>query len=603
VDNAQRKIPPEVALGASRGAPHRDLISSAWRHLAQERRSILRLGMLTVVAAQAESMSLVLIALIADSIARDAGDTDLVIGPFAMHLSTAAASSLAFVALVIAALLVFINGRLVARVKARLDREVRDLIVLSYAHADWEFQSTQKSSRAQGRLRLMGARASAFVGLVGWIRGAASIAVFVVVAAAMSPLAALIIVVFGGILSLAVLPIRLRTRRVARRTAEVDVALAEDFGEAIDQGPDVHVFGAWPAFISRFATRSRLLQDLREHTGKLQSLLPVVYQYGALTMILLILVAAAVFKVEGNVGSFAAAALLLLRSVQYGQMLQLSLHEIAKAVPTMEVLQHELYVPAPRVSPGRRALQDIEEIELRNVNYCYPGAERPALIDVSLHLRPSTIVGLAGPSGSGKSTLAQILLRLRWPTSGQYLVNGHDAEAYSAESWTRLVSHLPQQPHLLHGSLTENITYFNDSISRDQVMESLRAVGLDRLVFALPGGLDAELGPTGRSLSGGQVQRLGIARSLVRAPKLIVLDEPTSALDVAAERNVAEAINALRGRQDMIIVVIAHHASTLALCDEIVVLQGGQVTAVGRADDLALESDFIAATWASGVNL
>jgi ABC-type multidrug transport system fused ATPase/permease subunit len=101
-------------------------------------------------------------------------------------------------------------------------------------------------------------------------------------------------------------------------------------------------------------------------------------------------------------------------------------------------------------------------------------------------------------------------------------------------------------------------------------------------------------------LSGGQVQRLGIARALVREPRLVVLDEPTSALDVNAERVIADALASLRGRTDMVIVVIAHRPSTLALCDEIVVLQDGQVTGVGRSEELALESDFMAATWSTG---
>jgi ATP-binding cassette subfamily B protein/ATP-binding cassette subfamily C protein/ATP-binding cassette subfamily C protein LapB len=141
------------------------------------------------------------------------------------------------------------------------------------------------------------------------------------------------------------------------------------------------------------------------------------------------------------------------------------------------------------------------------------------------------------------------------------------------------------------------VSFFDESISRDRIARTLSAVGLGELMESMPGGLDLDVGPTTRNLSGGQVQRIGIARALVRDPRLVVLDEPTSALDVNAERLVGDALAALRGRSDVLVVVIAHRPSTLALCDEMVVLQDGHVTAAGRSQDVALQSEFLAATW------
>jgi ATP-binding cassette, subfamily B, bacterial len=407
----------------------------------------------------------------------------------------------------------------------------------------------------------------------------------------------LIIVVFGTVLSLAVLPIRRKAVRIAIQASEHEVGLSEEVGEAIEQGPDVKVFGAWPAFGNRFKARSATLQELRARSGAVRALLPVVYQYGAFVLILLVILAAWASDASGNVGQFAAAALLLLRSVQYGQQLQQSLHTIANSVPGVEKLQRELVVPSPRVLPGTRTLQGIGTLQLRDIGYDYPESAMPALRNVSLDLRPGTIVGIAGPSGSGKSTLAQILLRLRWPTAGQYLIDGQPAEQYSVTSWNRLVCHVPQQPRLLHGTLADNVSFFEESISRDTIARTLGTVGLGELMESLPGGLDSDVGPTSRNLSGGQVQRIGIARALVRDPRLVVLDEPTSALDVNAERLVGDALAALRGRSDVLVVVIAHRPSTLALCDEMVVLQDGHVTAAGRSQDVALQSDFLAMTW------
>ena len=555
----------------------RDLVSKAWRTTSSERRVLVGLAALSVLAAQAESVALVLIALIADGVARGTPETTLSVGPIEISLSIPTAGMLSAAAIVIAASLVFTYGRLSARTFARLERDTRDEIVSAYGAADWEYQSTQRSSRLLGRLlRLMDAHAMTFAGLIGWIRALATIIVFVTVSAVMSLIVAVVIVTFGAILSLAVLPIRRWIVRLAGQAADVEVGLATEVAEAADHGADVQVFGAWPAFTRHFQSRSRSLQRLRARLGTAKQLMPVVYQYGALTLILLIMVLGSVSGASGEFGQFAASALLLLRSVQYGQQLQTSLQQIAEAIPRVELLTRELRVPPPRMVPGSRTLRGIERVELHEVTYRYPGSGHPALSGISLDLRPGVIVGVAGPSGSGKSTLAQVLLRLRWPTTGGYVVNGVPADEYSVASWNRLVSHVPQHPGLLHGSLAENVSFFDESISRNQVAVALQEVGLQQLVDSLPGGLDAVLGPTGRSLSGGQVQRLGIARALVRKPALVVLDEPTSALDMNAERIIGEALTALRGRSDVLVVVIAHRPSTLELCDEMVMLDAGR---------------------------
>jgi ATP-binding cassette, subfamily B, bacterial len=590
-DAAQRRAEERL-----RSRSRRDLVSTAWRHLADERRTVVGLGLLAVIAAQAESAALVLIALTADTVARGEDQIDIDAGPVSASIGMAPMGVLTVIALALTAVVVLIYGRLTARIAARLERQARDEVVSSYAGADWEYQSTQKASRVHGRLRLMHARSGTFVGLVGWTRALTSIAVFVTAAAVISPFAALVIVVFGAVLSVAVLPIRRRAVRIAIQAAEQEVGLSEDVGEAIDQGPDVKVFGAWPAFGDRFDARSGTLQQLRARAGAVRALLPVVYQYGAFLLILLVMFAAWASDASGNVGQFAAAALLLLRSVQYGQQLQQSLHTIADSVPGVERLQRELQVPPPRVVPGTGTLRGVGAVRLRDVSYEYPGSETPALHNVSVDLHPGTIVGIAGPSGSGKSTLAQILLRLRWPTAGQYLIDGRPAEEYSITSWNRLACHVPQQPRLLHGTLADNVSFFDESISREKIAATLSAVGLGELVDSMPGGLDADVGPTSRNLSGGQVQRIGIARALVRDPRLVVLDEPTSALDVNAERLVGDALGALRGRPDVLVIVIAHRPSTLALCDEIVVLQDGRVTATGRSRDVAGQSEFFAST-------
>lgn len=575
----------------------RDLVSKAYRNLADEKRSVFGLGVLSVIAAQAESAALILIAVMAESVARGEEPIEVSLGPAEIELPVITGSYITLGAIITAAAAVYLFGRSSSRTYARLERETRNKIVTSFASASWEFQATQRSSRVQGRvLRLMNARANTFGGLVGWIRALATILVFVTVAAVMSPIAALVIVGFGALLSFAVFPLRRRISRLGAKTVDGEVGVAADFAEAVDHGADVHVFGVWPAFVSRFREKSEELEHLMAALRTTKQTMPVVYQFGALALILFVLVAAYSVGASGEFGRFAAAALLLLRSVQYGQQLQLRLQTLAESVPRIELLERELSTPPPPMVPGTRTLSGIERVELSDISYTYPGGEGAALANLSFDLGPGSIVGIAGPSGSGKSTLAQILLRLRWPTSGGYLVNGVSADEFSQDSWNSVVSHVPQHPKLLHGTLLENVTFLDERITREEAMRALKMIGLEGLVESLPEGLDSEVGPTGRSLSGGQVQRLGIARALVRKPRLIVLDEPTSALDVDSERIVGDALETLRDRPDVLVFVIAHRASTLALCEKMIVLEEGRLAIIGDSNDVADESGFMART-------
>lgn len=583
-------------MGAKRRR-RKDLVSRAWTELKDQRRSLVGLGALAFLAAQAESAALVLIALTADSVASGDGTIGVTTGPLDLELSILAAGSLTLGAIGFAAVAVLALGIKESKTASRLERESRNRIVTTFASASWEYQSTQKSSRIQGRLlRLMDARSSAFLGLVGWLRSSTTILVFVTVAAILSPVAAVVIVLFGAVLSLAIYPVRRRVARLESRAATEEIGMTADLAEAVDHGADVHVFGVWHEFVARFEDKSAILEEMVTRLRTTKRLMPVIYQYGALALILVVLILADSAGASGEFGEFAASALLLLRSVQYGQQLQLRLQNLAESVPRIELLNKEIDVPPLPFVAGTSVLTDIEEVELRGIAYGYPDSDMPALDDVSVRLRPGSIVGIAGPSGSGKSTLAQVLLRIRMPSSGQYLVNGITAYDYSEDSWKHVASHVPQHPRLLHGTLLENVRFLDPAISESQALEALEMIGLRELVDSLPRGLHTEVGPTTRSLSGGQVQRLGIARALVREPRLIVLDEPTSALDVDSERIVGDALDTLRGRPNVLVLVIAHRASTLALCDEIVVLDEGHLVASGKTDEVAITSGFLART-------
>ncbi len=224
------------------------------------------------------------------------------------------------------------------------------------------------------------------------------------------------------------------------------------------------------------------------------------------------------------------------------------------------------------------------DIALDRVRVDYPGADAPALDDLSLQIAAGECVAFVGASGSGKSTIQNVILGFVRPTEGRVLIDGRDAAELDMRSVRRRVSIVPQETALLTGSIRANVRYGNDEVGDDEIWDALRQANAAEFVAALPRGLDTVVGDDGISLSGGQRQRLSIARALVRDPRILVLDEATSALDPISESLVGSALeSARRGRTTLI---VAHRLRTVRVADRVVVVDHGRVIESGTYADL-----------------
>jgi ATP-binding cassette subfamily B protein len=223
------------------------------------------------------------------------------------------------------------------------------------------------------------------------------------------------------------------------------------------------------------------------------------------------------------------------------------------------------------------------------VTCAYPESDA-VLHDVSFDIAPREIVGIVGPSGGGKSTLVQLILGLRDPQQGAVLADGRDIRELDKAAWSRRVTFVPQQGHLIADSIAENIRFMRDDVDDDRIVWAARMAHLHEDVKSMPGGYRRQVGVNGGNLSGGQQQRLCIARALVEDPDVLILDEPTSALDGRTEHLVRETLKDLR--QQMTVIIIAHRLSTLDICDRILVMQKGRVVAFDSPDVLRRSSDF-----------
>ena len=213
------------------------------------------------------------------------------------------------------------------------------------------------------------------------------------------------------------------------------------------------------------------------------------------------------------------------------------------------------------------------------------------LRDINLRVMQGERIVIAGPSGSGKSTLTELVLRLDRPTTGEYRVNGQATWDFDEASWARQVVLVPQFSHLIAGSVEDNIRFLREGITREAVEDAARRSHLTDEINELDEGFETMIGERGyRGISGGQRQRMSIARAVVLPPSLIVLDEPTSALDHQAEDVIVETIERLR--EHACVIVVAHRLSTLRHCDRVLVLRDGKREAYCTLDELADSSEF-----------
>ena len=239
--------------------------------------------------------------------------------------------------------------------------------------------------------------------------------------------------------------------------------------------------------------------------------------------------------------------------------------------------------PDLRDGPDAREVRLEGHVRCEAVTFGYePG--RPVLKDVSLEARPGEVVAIVGPTGAGKTTLVNLLIRFFDPSSGRVLIDGHDLRALRIRSLRQQVAMVLQEPFIFPLSAADNIAYGRPDASRAEIEAAAVAANAEGFIRRLPGGFDAVVGERGATLSGGEKQRLSIARALLKDAPILILDEPTSAVDARTEGLLLEALHRLmRGRTTF---VIAHRLSTIRTADRILVLDGGEIVEQGRHADL-----------------
>jgi ATP-binding cassette subfamily B protein len=350
----------------------------------------------------------------------------------------------------------------------------------------------------------------------------------------------------------------------------------------------VRAFVREPQETERFAEANFSLSEAALRAGRLQALIfpTVMLVFNASSVAVLWFGAARVEDGDIQIGAltaFLAYLMQILMSVMMATFVAvLTPRASVSAVRIEEVLGTESSVVAP-TSPVT-ALDAVGSLELRHVEFKYPGADFPVLCDISFNATVGETTAIIGSTGSGKTSLLNLIPRLFDATGGSVLVDGVEVHRIEPELlWSR-IGLVPQKPFLFSGTVASNLRFGNPQATDEELWEALGIAQARSFVAAMPGGLDAPISQGGANVSGGQRQRLAIARALVKRPGIYLFDDSFSALDLATDARLRAALVPVTA--DAVTVIVAQRVSTIMNADQILVIEDGRQVGLGTHREL-----------------
>jgi len=272
----------------------------------------------------------------------------------------------------------------------------------------------------------------------------------------------------------------------------------------------------------------------------------------------------------------------------------LSYREVEASVNNFD---HLMQKPIEKSPQNPIVIDELHDIRFENVVFRHKSAQYNAIDGISFYVETGTTIAFVGPSGSGKSTLVKLLVGLYRPVSGEVRFNGHASSQIRYNPLRRQIGLVTQDPQLFAGTIRENLLFVRHDATDEQMMEVLHKAACDDLLRRSTYGIDTRIGEGGMKLSGGEKQRISIARALLRHPRLLIFDEATSALDSLTEEDITNTVRDISVSKDQISILIAHRLSTIMHANPIYVLEKGRIVETGSHESLVEQKGLYYAMW------
>jgi ATP-binding cassette subfamily B protein len=543
--------------------------------LGDRRRTIAVLAGCSVASGLAEAGILALVAQIVATASNGSGH-GAKSGVFHLHASIGVLFAIAAGLVLFRAALQWPLSVLPARIASNVQARMRTRLFAAFSKASWAIQSADREGYLQEIMT--GQVMQATVGAMqatNLLIASLTFIVLLVSAFALNAVAAVVVLAAAALIFWLLRPLNVLGASRAKELSRAQLAYAGGISEASRLAEESQVYGTGAAQRAHIGKFIGTAEALFYRAQIIVRLAPSLYS-SAIYLILVGGLAALYSEGTQHFVSLSAVILLVMRAGTYGQALQGSYQSLRQCLPFIERVQdaERRYVESTPVDGGA-PLPAVRTLAFEGISFAYnPG--RPVLSEVGFTVDAGETIGIVGPSGAGKSTLIQILLQLRAPEEGRYLVNGVPVTEFAREDWHRQVSYVPQEPRLVHTSVAENIRYFRP-LDDEQVERAARLARIHDDIISWPDGYETIVGPRADAVSGGQQQRICLARALAAQPQVLVLDEPTSALDPKSETLIQESLASLK--QELTLFIVAHRMSTLDICDRVMVIVGGRLVA------------------------